>query len=335
MDLLAVKVATLVGFFVLTLAMVSFPILLWDKIRGMRDPRRRHLCEAAVSYLSCLGGGVFLATIFLHLLPDSRVQLAKGLELYGIRTKFPLLEFVCILGLLFVLTIEQLVLMWKEKEDSKMLNALTPDGPATRSPLPHYGALHGDPFYSRGHTSPTGSIPRGGTPEATSEEEDPEFHSVHEDPSSHSVLRTFILVLSLSLHSVFEGMAIGLQQDVQALVQVLVAVAIHKCILAFTLGLNLRPSRLRKCSVVASALVFSAMAPLGIGGSLLLQGGGHASVLASGILQGISCGTFVYVTFFEVLPHEMNIAENRVGKLLSLMLGVAIITVLLFVFPMS
>uniref|UniRef100_A0A147B7X2 Zinc transporter zip1 like n=1 Tax=Alectorobius mimon TaxID=360319 RepID=A0A147B7X2_9ACAR len=129
-------------------------------------------------------------------------------------------------------------------------------------------------------------------------------------------------------------MAIGLQQELQSTVQLLAAVAIHKCILAFTLGLNLRPSRLPRCAVVASSILFSAMAPVGVAiGTVITVQGGQGAVLATGILQGIACGTFVYVTFFEVLPHEMNIAENRFGKLVSLVIGVSLIAALLLAFP--
>ncbi|XP_064475134.1 zinc transporter ZIP1-like [Ornithodoros turicata] len=339
MDLLVLKVLTLVLFLMVTITMVSLPMLIWDKIRGVRDPRKRQKYEAAISYVSCLGGGVFLSTIFLHLLPESRLQLNKGLEMHHIKTTFPVLELICIIGFLLVLTLEQLALTWKEHDDALRLAALAAGNPTTHlngQPLAsHYGTLPNGPFHVHGDFPP-GSLsrPENFPQDDEEEEEDPDYHSVHEDPSSHSALRTFILVLSLSVHSVFEGMAIGVQQDLQSTVQLLAAVAIHKCILAFTLGLNLRPSRLKRCAVVACSVLFSAMAPIGIAiGIVIIEEGGQGAILATGVLQGISCGTFLYVTFFEVLPHEMNVADNRLGKLISLVIGVSIIAGLLVAFP--
>ena len=31
-------------------------------------------------------------------------------------------------------------------------------------------------------------------------------------------------------------------------------------------------------------------------------------------MQGIAGGTFLYITFFEVLPHELNIPSKRLWK---------------------
>lgn len=51
---------------------------------------------------------MFLATCLLHLLPEARRQLTQGfIEKWGEVPQFPTLEFLCILGLLMVLVIEQ------------------------------------------------------------------------------------------------------------------------------------------------------------------------------------------------------------------------------------
>ena len=43
--------------------------------------------------------------------------------------------------------------------------------------------------------------------------------SVHGDPGSHKPFRAIVLVFALSLHSFFEGLAIGLQKNTQDVVQ--------------------------------------------------------------------------------------------------------------------
>ena len=47
--------------------------------------------------------------------------------------------------------------------------------------------------------------------------------------------------------------------------------------------------------------------------------------------QGIAGGTFLYITFFEVLPHELNAPHNRMQKLLFVLLGYICICCLLFI----
>lgn len=46
---------------------------------------------------------------------------------------------------------------------------------------------------------------------ATARDLESSGHHVHVDLQAHSSFRSFMLFLSLSLHSVFEGLAIGLQ----------------------------------------------------------------------------------------------------------------------------
>jgi len=52
--------------------------------------------------------------------------------------------------------------------------------------------------------------------------------------------------------------------------------------------------------------------------------------LVNGILQGLACGTFLYVTFFEVLPHEFNKPKDRLLKLLFVIVGFAFVNGVLF-----
>ena len=43
--------------------------------------------------------------------------------------------------------------------------------------------------------------------------------------------------------------------------------------------------------------------------------------IATSVLQGLACGTFLYVTFFEVLPHELQMPDGRMLKLFFTILG--------------
>lgn len=61
----------------------------------------------------------------------------------------------------------------------------------------------------------------------------PDEHAPHQDPRSHSVVRSLMLLLSLSLHSVFEGLALGLQSSMSSTLQIFAALAVHKSVLAF------------------------------------------------------------------------------------------------------
>jgi len=149
----------------------------------------------------------------------------------------------------------------------------------------------------------------------------------------HSALRSVLLLLALSFHSVFEGIAIGLQETKDSLISLFIAVIVHKAVMGFSLGLNIAQSELSVRSFIISILVFSLASPLGIG-----IGMGVANLpdtlptdIANGVLQGIAGGTFLYITFFEVLPHELNVPSKRLWKVFFVIIGYAAICVLLLV----
>ena len=87
-----------------------------------------------------------------------------------------------------------------------------------------------------------------------------------------SALRSFLLLIALTFHSIFEGLAIGLQQQSWTLLQIFIAVIVHKAIMAFSLGLNLAQSAgVTVKKFILATLIFSTSSPLGMGLGILLS----------------------------------------------------------------
>ena len=83
-------------------------------------------------------------------------------------------------------------------------------------------------------------------------------------PAAPSALRACVLV-PLALHSVFEGLAVGLQQDQARAMELYLALLLHKGILAVSLSLWLLQSHLRVKVMAGCGILFSSMTPLGTG----------------------------------------------------------------------
>lgn len=134
--------------------------------------------------------------------------------------------------------------------------------------------------------------------------------------SNHALqatLRGFLVILALSLHAVFEGIAIGLVGDASFVWYLCFAVAAHKFVISFCLGVQfVATTRLSTLLIVAYQSVFSLISPLGIGIGIALtetgQGEGTDEKALQTplitVLQGLAAGTLVYVVFFEVLEKE-------------------------------
>ncbi|XP_053330686.1 zinc transporter ZIP1 [Spea bombifrons] len=250
----------------------------------------------ALSLVSCFSGGVFLATCLLDLLPDYLAGINDALGKMNISLEFPLQEFILAMGFFLVLVLEQIVLSYKDHlGSSEETNAL---------------------LGLDGHVQHSG----------------PEAAHVHLDVSAHSAVRAVVLVMSLSLHSVLEGLAVGLLQDSGKVLETCLALLIHKCIISFSLTLKLGQGRLRPRALLACVLLFSFMSPLGIGlGVVLTENADPVHQLSRSVLEGIATGTFLYITFLEILPHELTSSDQRIPKVIVLLCGFSVITGILFI----
>ncbi|GLG96463.1 Uncharacterized protein GBIM_03441 [Gryllus bimaculatus] len=142
-------------------------------------------------------------------------------------------------------------------------------------------------------------------------------------------LRGLLVVLALSVHELFEGLAVGLQTTAAHVYYLMGAVAAHKLVLAFCVGLELVAARTRTRLAVLYVVVFAAVSPIGIGVGVALSGDGGASDVEHGVanslLQGLASGTLLYVVFFEVLQRERAAAAGLgLRQLLAVLAGFAL-----------
>ena len=299
----SVKGIAIAILFLLTLFAGLLPL----KIRGSHTCARQRF----LSYCNCFAGGVFFATCLLDLLPMIREKYQQAFTLAGIpHTAFPVAEFTTCIGFFLVLTVEQIV---HSCHDTSFLHG-SHDSHNPRQPLLGKNQRREDGFF-RSNSSSSSLV---------------HVHPQHSAPESS--MRVYILILALSLHSVFEGVALGLITDVDRLAQIAGAIVIHKSIIAFSLSVNLVQHEMQTKTIFKSAILFSIMAPIGIGiGIAVLQNTSQlSSSFSSGILQGIANGTFLFVTFFEIFQRELQANGNQLLKVLYMIAGYSVVTVLLY-----
>ena len=96
-----------------------------------------------------------------------------------------------------------------------------------------------------------------------------------------------------------------MQQQVQDVWYLFYAIAAHKLVIAFCVGLELISQGTKTCLAVVYMVVFALVTPLGIAiGIIITEGTSEPNSLAHlwtlTVLQGIAGGTILYVTFCEV-----------------------------------
>ena len=138
----------------------------------------------------------------------------------------------------------------------------------------------------------------------------------------------FILMIALSVHSIFEGLALGLTGDESSVINIVIAILVHKGAAGSSLGISLVktfPNDFRLCRQLVAIFAFAT--PLGvILGMLVAEAGDIYEV----IFSSIAAGSFVYIACSEVIVEEFSIPGNRYWKLLAFLLGATIITLLWF-----
>uniref|UniRef100_A0A8C1UE54 Solute carrier family 39 member 1 n=1 Tax=Cyprinus carpio TaxID=7962 RepID=A0A8C1UE54_CYPCA len=258
--------------------------------------------SALLSFVSCFAGGVFLSACLLDIIPNYLADIHVVLQKQGLDKGFPLAEFIMACGFFTVLILEKIVLSCTEgHRNEETAPLLAPAG---------NGHAHGHHSVN----DPEGS-----------------GHHVHMDIHAHSSFRSFMLFLSLSLHSVFEGLAIGLQTTDTKVLEICVAILVHKSIIVFSLSVKLVQSGVRPLWVMLYVAVFAVMSPLGIGiGIIVIEAHLEAGAFIQAVLEGLAGGTFVYITFLEILPHELNSPERPLLKVFFLLCGFSVMAGLTF-----
>ncbi|XP_063328618.1 zinc transporter ZIP1 [Pelmatolapia mariae] len=295
--LFQVKIVALIGLLLLTLLFGFIPA----RIKWFRETDGTDIHRTVLSLISCFAGGVFLAACLLDIIPDYLSDIGTVLDAREVETPFPLPEFIIAAGFFMVLILEKIVQSFREMRGAR----------EERAPLLHdHGHGHGL---------------------ATARDLESSGHHVHVDLQAHSSFRSFMLFLSLSLHSVFEGLAIGLQSTDSKVLEICIAILVHKSIIVFSLSVKLVQSTVHPLWVAAYIAVFALMSPLGIAiGIGVMEAQLTAGPLIQAVLEGLAAGTFVYITFLEILPHELNSPGNQLLKVMFILFGFTIMAGLTF-----
>lgn len=147
----------------------------------------------------------------------------------------------------------------------------------------------------------------------------------------HHATRSIILILALSLHRIFEGMSIGLQHSVTNVASLFGAVMCHETVIGFSLGLQFVKSGFALRRLVVTSVVCSCIMPVGVLIGLAMTEFGRTSDtvdIANGLLQAIAMGTFIYVTFFEILQEEVDPEDTSLAKIVFIAIGFTLMALL-------
>ena len=128
------------------------------------------------------------------------------------------------------------------------------------------------------------------------------------------VTRIWVLIFTLVFHSVFEGMSIGLSKTLPVVFKLFLVLSLHKCPFGFGVGVKVFDSIGVNHPFLAYVLcsTFCLATPIGafIGAVISAQKSLPMLYLQS-FFSCLVAGTFIYITFVEVIPSEFSQAVHH------------------------
>ena len=132
-------------------------------------------------------------------------------------------------------------------------------------------------------------------------------------------LSAFILLLSLSIHGLFECLALGIQTDYTNTLLLFIALMIHKWAEAFALGVLFVKAKFSNKFYVLLFTLFDIIVRVVV--ALVLVLAATAGEFVEGIFLSISTGTFLYVSCSEVIIEEFSTPDKRYVKFFLYLFG--------------
>ena len=142
------------------------------------------------------------------------------------------------------------------------------------------------------------------------------------DVQGTSEFTPYILLIALSFHGLFEGIALGLQGEFKSSLSLALAIIAHKWAEALTLGLSFAKADTEKSRFFIMIIIFSLFTPVGIAFGMLLSSF-PSWVTAS--FMSLSVGTFIYIGGAEIIVEEFALTRFKWQKYLTFLLGACFI----------
>ena len=143
-----------------------------------------------------------------------------------------------------------------------------------------------------------------------------------------SSITPYILLIALSVHGIFEGIALGVMNTIKECSILFTAIILHKWAAAFALGISFYKSGTETELFIKMILLFTSFGPLGIIIGMIFSDAGN---LIKGIMLSISGGTFIYVAASEVIVEEFSLSKKTNVKFLWFLLGGLLTFILTFI----
>lgn len=262
-------------------------------------------------FVNAAGGGIFLATGLLHVLPEA-VELASGKghdhSSHGVNEpiEFPT-GYAVALATFFVFLLFDRIL------------------------LGHHGHSDHDDEVPAKLVDTRNGDEEGSDPAGSNEAAEADLDIETEEQQlngfkSPQFMSSLVTVITLSAHSLFESIALGASKEFSGILNIFIAIATHRWATSMALGSKFAKADLGALPYSVSMILFALVAPIGVFIGIGVQ---NAGVIFQGIVFGISAGTFIYIGAFETVADEfVEHKKWQIPKFITMFAGAGLMVII-------
>lgn len=336
-SVLIAKISAICVLFISSMIFGLIPFKLADLFKWNEQNTNPRVATIISSLLS-FGGGVLLSTTFLHLLPEVQQQIQDLQESKILpKFKFSFSSLLMCTGFFIMYFVEQLVHTYLNKHEKNKNESNCAESAFKRGISIRESSIMKNKQKNKNKNLELNELER-----VQEIQQQQHSHShlpkiIKDDDIFVTSIRGLLVVLALSIHELFEGLAVGLEKSSKNVWYMFAAVSAHKLVLAFCVGVELVITKTKIWLSLIYVLTFAIVSPIGIGiGILLTNCDNTTTELTAVILQGLAAGTLLYVVFFEIL-----LKQERASGLLqyfmvlvgfTIMFGLQFLSKLIFCF---
>ncbi|MFH4979444.1 hypothetical protein AB6A40_006153 [Gnathostoma spinigerum] len=302
MSVVYIKIGLLVLMAIIALVFGLLPTMIryfLERKYSARNHLKFH--HTAMSLLTCFAGGVFLGVCLLDLMPMATESFAVVKQTGGWTVEYPFVELFCGIGFFIVYGIEIISLKYCRVGGSIQAEDFHGNCEIARNTEKIATTEINIP---KDVENPTVSDPSFCTVRVN----DLSFGRKH---NSNAIVKSITFIVAFSFHSVLEGYAFGVQNSAISAATLFVGIILHKAVVAFSIGLRLaRAHPNQNWLITILVLVVASTAPIGGAVGIVVENLSFADELPKAIvsttLTCLALGTFLYITFFEILFAEIK-----------------------------
>lgn len=260
-------------------------------------PFHKYFSSKLIGYIRCFSGGIFLSMGLYHMLQHAITDL-RSFDFGSYNDGFPLIIAMC--GYFIIFFVERIAV-----DDSDH-------------------SLHSHDSTTAAEVEEEEEKKEEKEDESTTKDVEGQFNDNDNDKDNHtpsSSSTVYVILVALSIHAVFEGIALGIQDDVRSVASLAVGILAHKWAESLTLSVSIQKHRLRNITL----FLFTIMTPIGVGIGFIIQE--WSSSIVSATTQAISAGTFIYIACNERFVREFHncTRTERCLKFFFVLLGAGLI----------